>query len=393
MNKVKLDRNQLQIKTEQVRSNKFYQIEGNEIEWLYVQPKSATTFNTDSNSHLWSQLMGIYSQSNLNDYETTRANGGYLDTMVNKIGTAYKSTGMYVGDISDSVFRASIFKHFRLTVPITGGTGDLSGLTSLSIYPSFIEQNDSRNCGKGGPCAAYLVDSLASESHKPSTNDLGIGYPYDPTNNPGEFDNGQYSSGIVWLFNDNISYSGSSTGTTWDTGWSGNTRYTFDGGRLAKFGGTNRDESVGLIHLDSGLVALYHPDVVNNFNTSIATGGTVTTGLTFNTTDCNMIVRDTDISTELNININLNPNEFTSSNNPSLRDAREKGIECDGQVYITEVCFFDDSDRLVGIGKVSEPIIKNDEDFSLLTAKVTLDGGVKEDPSDEVGRTTYPLPS
>lgn len=393
MNKVKLNREQLQIKTEQVKSNKFYQIEGGEIDWVYVQPKSGTTFNTDSNSHLWSQLMGIYSQSNVNEYETTRTNGGYLDTMIGTIGTAYKSTGMYVGNISDSVFRTSLFKHFRLQIPVTGGTGSLSGVTSLNVYPSFVEQNDSRSLEKGGPCATYLVDSLVSESHTISTNDLGIGYPYDVTNNPSQFDNNQYNSGIVWLFNDNISYSGSSTGTTWDTGWSGNTRYTFDGGRLAKFDGSNRDESIGLVHLDSGLIALFHPDVVNNFNTTIATGGTVTSGLTFSSTDCNMIVRDIDISTELNINLNLNPDEFKTSNNPSLRDAKERGIECDGQVYITEICFYDDSDRLMGIGKVSEPVIKNEEDFSLITATVTLDGGVKDDPSDEVGRTTFPLPS
>jgi len=392
MNLSEINSNDLQVVTTEVKSNCFYQIGGNEITWTYSPPKSATTFTTDTNSHDWTAF-GLYSQLNVNTFTTTTSNGGVSDTAISKIGDAYNVHGMYVGSIDKQAFRASIYKNTKLTIPITGGTGSLSGLTSLNLYTTFFQQNDSTSpCGIG-PCSTYKVDSLQSESLQKATELAGIGYAYDPNNNPSESTGGEYRSGLLYLFSDNIEWSGATnTGTTWSNGWSGNSRYTFDSGKLAIFDGNQHNESVGVINLDSGLIYLYHPDIVDNFNTSLITGGTVATGATFNTTDLNMVARDTDLSTELQININLLPGLYTESSNQSRLDAKQNGIDCDGLVKLTEVCLYDSSERLMAIGNLTVPLTKADSNFALLKASITMDGGVKTSPCDD-GRITYPLPN
>jgi hypothetical protein len=389
----RLDEDQLQVVTTEVKSACWYQANGDEISWVYVQPKSGTTFTTDTNSHHWAGV-GIYSQLQANSYNSPIADGGLSDTMIGSIGTAYNSTGMYVGSLSSETFRTSFYQNLRLTIPVSGGTGSLSGLTSLDVYSAFVSQNDSKEACGNGVCSTYLVDSLHSESHRQSTDLSGIGYAYDPINNPSESTGGQYRSGIVHLFTNSIEFSGATnTGTTWSSGWSGNSRYTYDGGKLAIFDGNTRNTSIGFFNLDSGLVYLYHPDVVNNFNTGIATGGTVTSGLTFNTSDCNGWFRDRDFSTKLEINVNLAPNTFTESLNPSKLDAKANGIECDNLVKITDVCFYNDANQLVAMGKLSEPLTKLDSNYSLMNASISLDGGVKSDPCDDTYRATVTLPN
>jgi hypothetical protein len=398
MSLIPLDPQALQIKTTEVKSNCFYKITGPEISWEYVQPKSAATFTTTANSHLWSEIFGLYSQTIANKYDLTFDQGGYSNTMIETIKDAYDIHGMYVGSVSKDAFRASLFKNFRLVAPITGSSAG-------AIYSSFIEQNNSTQLVGTGPCASYAVDSMTSESHLFSTSTNGVGYAYDTTNNPGANDL-YYKSGIVWLFSESVDipytpispfgptdFSGSTTGTTWDTGWSGNSRYTFDGGKLAIFNGPKRDVAVGMANLDSGYVALFHPDIVNNFHTGSLTGGTIATGATFNSSVSNMVVRDCDLTTQLNININLAPGDYPDSNNPSLLDASAAGIECGSNILITEVCLFNNSQELMGIAKLDEPVTKNVDDFQSITAVVSLDGGTKPDICDEVGRETYTLPN
>ena len=384
MNLNKLDSKNIQIVTNDVVSDVYYRVPGNEISWLYVQPKDSATFNSLASSHLWASILGIYSQSQANIFSTTRSDGGAFNTMLTKVNEAYNTTGMYVGNISNEAFRTSLYKNLSLKVPISGGTGDLSGLTSLNLYTGFIEQKNSKSADGCGPCATWLVDSLWSESDPRATYEAGIGYAYDPNNNPSpDHTKGQYRSGIVYLFSDSIDWSGATTGVTWDTGFSGSSKYTFNNGRFAQFDGSY-NEAVGLVNVDSGLVALWHPDVVNNFNTDIAISGNSVTGLTFNTSDCNAIIKDRDASTELRITVNLEPGTFTpeSSTNHSILDAKARGVDCGTQVSITEVCFYNDRNQLMGFGKLDTPLEKRTNDFGVITASLTVDGGVKESPAN-----------
>ena len=389
MEKYRLNPEALQIKTNYTRSQNLYQVEGSEITWVEVNDKTNTNFRSNSNNHLWTNL-GIYSEADIIKFGVTRSEGGYSDTAISDIYEAYNQGGMLVADVSPSAFRATLQPNMKITLPINGGTGSLNGLTSVDLYTVFFEQNDSKKSDGSGACATWMVDCLWNESHPESTYQAGIGYSYNPPNNPGVNTDGKYRSGIMYLFSEDIYFSGN-TGTTFSQGWSGNTRYTFGDSPLAKFDGDERNRAVGMINLDSGVMSIFNPDIVSAFDTSVATGGTITSGLTFNTSDCGIIAGDRDVSTSLQINTVLEPQTFTKSMNPSLLDAKQNGLSCDGQVAITKVCYYDDNDNLVATGLLSTPIIKRTEDYTLLKAEVTLDGGTLEGENspENDGRNTF----
>jgi hypothetical protein len=378
---------QLQIKTTNETSPLFYEIYGSEMPWVQVQPKTGTTFYDDVNSHSWTNL-GIYSESDITKFNITYANGGLSDTMIGDIYTAYNTTGLLVSSLDSSVFRASISPNLRLTIPISGGTGTLSGLTTTDLYTAFVDQNNSKTSDGSGPCATWVVDSLESESHPSSTYKAGIGYANDGVNNPGPNTNGRYESGLMYLFSKDVYLTGN-TGTTIDTGWSGTSRYTFGGSELVTFNGPTRNVAVGMIQLDTGVITIFNPNIVSSFNTGIATGGTITSGLTFNTSDCSGYLRDRDTSTALEINTILPPEEYTKSFNPSLLDAKERGIDCSGQVSVTKICFYDEFGVLTATGGLSEALIKRERDFISVLSTVTLDNGIQSPVYDTDSRTTF----
>lgn len=378
---------QLQIKTTNETSELFYQLYGGEIPWVQVQPKTGTTFYDDVNSHSWTNL-GIYSESDITKFGISYVNGGLLDTMIGGIYTAYNTTGLLVSSLDSTVFRASVSPNLKITIPLSGGTGTLSGLTSTDLYTAFVSQNNSMEPDGSGPCAGWLVDSLESESHPASTYQAGIGYANDGINNPGPNTNGKYESGLMYLFSKDVYLTGN-TNTAIDTGWSGTSRYTFGGSELVTFSGPKQNVAVGMIRLDTGVVTIFNPSIVTAFNTGIATGGTITSGLTFSTTDCNAYIRDRDTSTALEINTILPPEEYTKSFNPSLLDARQRGIDCSGQVSVTKICFYDEFGVLTATGGLSEALIKRERDFISVLSTVTLDNGIQEPIYTTDSRTTF----
>ena len=62
----RLDPDALQITTSETKSPNFYQVNGNEITWTCVDAKSATTWNTNPANHKFAQLLGIYSDGDIN---------------------------------------------------------------------------------------------------------------------------------------------------------------------------------------------------------------------------------------------------------------------------------------------------------------------------------------
>jgi hypothetical protein len=190
------------------------------------------------------------------------------------------------------------------------------------------------------------------------------------------------------LFSESVYFSGN-TGTTWSDGWSGTSRYTFGGSPLATFSGPDMNQAVGMIQLDTGVVSIFNPDIVSSFNTGVATGGTITSGLTFSTSDCNIVLRDRDTSTGVEINTILKPEEYTKSFNSSLLDAKERGKTCDGQVSITKICFYDEYGQLTATGGLDEAIVKRTQDFISVQSTVTLDGGIQDPVYLTDGRQTW----
>lgn len=386
-----LDPQAIQIVTKEEVSKQFYQVRGDEISWTKVQPSNSVTFSTDSNSHKYT-FLGLYTKANALKYGIDIQDGGLDNTMLEDIYDAYFSTGLWVGSLSPSSYRASIMPNVKLTIPITGGTGTLSGLTSLNLYTSMCDSNVAKTSDGGGSCACWLVDSYKSEALDQATYLAGIGYAYDPGNNPSQTTNQIYRSGVAFLFANEIYFSGN-TGTTWDTGWSAATPYTYGGHPLAKFSGTDKNRAVGVMHLDTGLVTLWNSDIVTSFNEAIATGGTSTTGLTFNTVDSNIVMRDYDQTTTLNINTPLYPYTFENSPNQSKLDAKAAGINCKNKVYITRLCYLNSRNEIMAVATLDTPIEKNSEDFAMVVATASMDGGIKVAPDEDGTHTVMGYPS
>lgn len=393
----KLPSNALQVKTETDTSPQFYQVVGDEISWRFVQNKNSATFNSDENTHFWGSFLDIYSQTDAQKFNITRANGGVSDILgFEDIWDAYNTTGFWFANIGDTAFRASFAPHMTFTIPISGGSGTLSGLTNVNLHSGFVEQSTSKSPDSSGPCSCWLVDTLCSESDPVSTYEAGLGYAYDGVNNPSEQTNGQYQSGFVHMFANEIYYSGN-TGTTWDVGLTAATRYTFGGSPLAIREGNERNKSVGMFFVDSGNLVIYNTELVNSFNSAIGTGSTVT-GLTFNTTDCYGIVRDKDVTSQLLVTIQTMPNTFKDSTNKSQLDAKQVGIECEeGTVKMTKFCLYDNDGRMTALGNLSIPTTKKESDFNGFTAKINLDGGTQGYVYDEGNyagiRATYGTPT
>lgn len=383
-----LEPNSLQIRTNEYMSEYFYQIEGSEISWIKVEPNGSEDFTSDVNSHRWTDL-GLYSDSDSIKFNLKKSEGGFSDTMISDIYEAYTDSGIIVGSLDSKTFRTSLSPNMKITLPLDESySGNTTGLSSIDLYTSFVSQNDSKLVDGTKPCSTWKVDSLYSESHVESTFEAGIGYYYDDLNNPGPNTNNVYKSGVVYLFSEDIQYSGT-TGGEWSKGWSADTRYTFGGSPLAVFDGEERDRAVGLVNVDSGSVIIFNPEIVSSLNTSISSGGTMSSGMTFPTEDCNMVVKDIDFSTSLDINTTLTPNTFTNTMNPSLLDAKQDGIKgCGDSVSITKICYYDEFGNLVATGLLDKPLVKRQQDFTLLKSSVTLDGGEQDSPAND-GRVVF----
>lgn len=383
MNMQQLNTNDVRITTEHEFSSALYQVEGSEISWRFVPSVNHVDFKTNENSHLWGSILSIYSKSIANLYSIPSNEGGFSDTSFGKIYDAYYTNGMYVGSLSDDTFRTAFNKTLKLTIPITGGTGTLSGVTSLDIFSGMLQQDNSREKQTKGFCGVGYADNALSDYHEGAFNMTGIGQQRIEGINPDnqDYSHGLYQSGYISLWSDLIDWSGATTGNTWSTNWSGKTKYTTGDARLGKWNGSAYNEAVGVMDLNTGLIALFHDQVVNNFNTTIATGGTISSGLTFNTSDCYIVTGDRDTTTAVNINVILGAGDFSGkgSTNPSRGEASLDGT-CDDTVYITNICFHDERGKITAYGYFDTPVEKPKEQFVTAVAKLSLDGGFKVSP-------------
>lgn len=394
-----IDNRDISVKKTKSCSSCYYQVPGDKLPFYYSKPTSDINFLNDQNIHLWTSL-GIYRLTDAELYNTPYTSGGYKNTSYDQLYEAYTSTGFYTISIDDTMFRMALEPRVRMSLPITGATHpSLSALTSVTLYSGLLKQDNSLTPISSGPSALVTADVVKSEYHI-SASDTGIGQKRIAGVNPGasEVDDpstNYYDSGIMLLWSDDIDYSGATTGTTWGTSWSASTKYTYSNARLGVFNGVGTtgtngyNQAVGAIDLYSGNAYIWHPEIVPYINTGIATGGTVTTGLTFNTTDCNFIIKDYDTTMSAKVNIVLQPNQYTTTTNPSMAEAVKADADCDKQVYFDQVCFMDGEGRPVAYASLSDTIVKPKDEFVSLAVEFTIDGGVGAEVWDTYSLPTY----
>jgi len=309
-------------------------------------------------------------------YTTPYVDGGLSGTSAEYLVTDVDNN-IIIANISNNAFDMAIDGlNFSLTIPLDATyTGATSGLTATTLYSSFLKTPFYDQKSTTGPCACSVMDGLYSEESFLITRELNLGMPEENGINPES--NSYYNSGIVYLFSDdikkpNVSATTVSTTNSWSNGFGSDCPYTL----YKKFpfnymddtlNGYYRDQPVGAVDLYGGIVTIFNKDLVNAFDFSLSTGGTISSGATFPSSVANSTFRTLDVEMSINTTLIAGKNEFNYSNNPTWNP-----VTCGDKIYITYIELYDSAGKLVGMCVPQNPIEKAFDDTVVVQAKLTF---------------------
>lgn len=388
-----------QIQQEQKRvvrdeniSNVFTMAFDSELKFTYLNSVNDPNFKDSKYNSLWS-MFNLNSQKNYDMYDVDYSEGGMLGTVWESILEAYSTDGMIMFEVDSNNFRKSIDgQNIELQIPITGSS------SATTLYSAFIDTESLKVKSTNSTCDPFLLDLAYAEPNKMFTNDFGIGYTHQlGTNPPLKVDTtvlrsnriksstGIYNSGLVLLMsNDWTPWSGSSTAKTWSDGYNVVNKYTKNATPLITPNGVNRDVAAGAFFVNSGIGFIWAKDFVNNFDWASATGGTGTTEVTFGSGVAFFNASDIDTSTKLQIDLIMEPNDFNTSLNQSyIEDSLENGSNCN--VAYNTITLNDNQGKCLVVAKSSEPVIKIEGDYSIVTIDIPIDGDITDSLSDTRG--------
>jgi len=273
-------------------------------------------YNTDSLVNLF-YTFGLPLNSSDDNLFTgiTATNGGYSDTALSGLAV----TKILVFSIDNSKYGESLDgKTIKLTLPTSAGT--------YNIYSTF--QN------KGG--SIRIEDSNFRDT---SINTARFGY------------------NVSMMFSDTImTPNGGSGPYSWATGFGTVKPFSLNGKQLYNFQtnpnvGLTADTVVGISYLDKGLIVITHPTIVNNYDSTTATGATITLD---------------SVSTAIfqNITCIASRGEFGSSTNITFGPTDSPRI--------SEVGLFDVDGNIIAFGKTDRHVVKNINEMLAIGVKIVL---------------------
>jgi len=295
-------------------------IAGQDLEYFIIDRNN----NTDNKNHLFTTL-GI----------------PVTDEQKTKFAKNYGNTALRLVD-QDKVLIFNIQKHrylqhidgktVKFTIPFSGGTNG-----EITLHGTYFKKSNDNDIN---------YDDLYSDPNFFTEDFAYKNTEYAP-----------FDTNTTFLFSDDISQP-ISGGT-----WKGKI-YNETDKSLANFsspsGGTscegltpNGDENgvvdtaIGMIHGNKGFVAIFHPDIVSEYE-SLGTGGTSQDSISFNATT---------IKSEFMQVANILPTEniFNTSSNPTFDPDNNPFV------YITEVGVYNEDNELMAYGKFTRPIIKGND--------------------------------
>jgi hypothetical protein len=345
---------------------------GDSLSFTKIDSKTNTNFYQNRYNSLWSML-GLYSDRNYEQLNTTYSDGGLLETALEPILEAYNTHGMVMFNISDTVYRKFIDgQNLELQIPLTGVT------SATTLYSSFIDSENLKTRLTNSNCDPIALDMGFSEQNRDFTEKFGIGYDYKLGVNPkkeSKLSNREllFNSGVIYLMsNDFVDWSGSSTAKTWSQGFNVSNKYTKELSNLITPSGPNRDSIAGCLFIHSGIGFIWAKDFVDDFDWVGATGGTGTTEVTFSSNKAFLNAADVDTGMALNVTIQLNPNEFNTSINPSyIEDSIQNGSNCN--VTYNTITLNDRNGNCLLVATSDEPILKIDGNYSIVDILVPID--------------------
>tara|TARA_R110002020_G_scaffold113236_9_gene260376 strand:- start:3759 stop:4931 length:1173 start_codon:yes stop_codon:yes gene_type:complete len=366
-----IQQNKKRIVNDRNVSSVFTMAFGSELKFTKLDSVNDAGFKTNKYNSLWS-MFNLNSEKIFDSYNVDYSDGGMISTLWESILDAYNTNGMVMFEVSDQNFRKSINgQNIEIKIPLSGGT--FTGTTSATtLYSSYIDTESLKVKSTTSVCDPWKIDMAYSEPNRMFTNDFGIGYVYQMGTNPTE--GNIYDSGLTLLMSGDWSpWSGSSTAKTWSDGYNVVNKYTKEVAPLITPNGPNRDVAAGALFNNSGIGFIWAESFVNNFDWSGGTGGTGTTMVTFASSEAYLNASDIDTNTKLQVDLIMDPRDFNTSLNQSyIEDSITNGSNCN--VAYNTITLNDSQGRCLVIAKSTEPIVKSDGDYSIVTVDIPIDG-------------------
>ncbi len=115
--------------------------------------------------------------------------------------------------------------------------------------------------------------------------------------------------------------------------------------------GVTADTIVGIAYLDKGFLVITHPTIVTQYDSSTATGSSIT-------------LNSVSTSVYQNITCIADRGEFGGSTNPTFGG--------NDMPRISEVGLYDDLNNLIAIAKTDRHVVRNVNEFMALGIKISL---------------------
>jgi len=264
-------------------------------------------------------------------YDKTLANGGYLNTILKDIDHSnailVSVNASQYGDMIDG-------KNFKLQVPISDG----GVTTDKYIYSTYIKGNGTNNQND----AKYKEDD-ARVAH------LG--------------DN------MVLLYSDDVQRPNKKSGNSWSTKH-GTLKPFTNGKSYANYTTNlpnNSDIAVGVLHLDSGLAVITHPNIVNNIDKTTKSvynsDGSYYYSATTSGSSSTFSYVTSDVA--YNVVFKAEREEFYKSSNTTFNSATDT-------VRISEIGIYDNQNKLVAVSKLDRHVEKLKYDTLVFTVKFKI---------------------
>lgn len=272
--------------------------------------------NTDGNVNLFYSFgLPLTSTDDSRYTGTTFANGGFSDTALSGLAQTqilvFALNNANYGDVLDG-------KTIRFTLPTSAGT--------YTMYSTFQNKGQSNKIEDGN-----IRDT------SPTTNSFG--------------------SNIAFLFSDSILRpNGGDSTLSWATGYDTVKPFSVNNKRLYNLQtNTNlsltADTAVGIAYLDKGILVITNPTIIANYDSTTATGASVT----FNSVSTNVFQNVTCIA---------NRGEFGASTNTTFSSSDVPRI--------SEIGLFDSLGNLIAVGKTDRHITKNINEIKVFNVKISL---------------------
>lgn len=373
---------------------------GEEIKYYQIPAYNDPNFLNSSLSHLWS----FFSMRTETDYNTVNrpfANGGLLNTAIEKLPEAFWSNGMVGFSIPNDNYRVQIDgKNIALYIPLNSSyTGMTSGLTATTLYSSFVYSVDNLKKSPTSLCAGVTVDTYKSEAAYEYTNNFGIGYKYVVGKNPVGLTVNQenypyFDSGVVYLVSDSVynTFSGATgSSTSWSYQYNNDLKYSL-GARTISFEGSNTqytgvggyDRVVGAMFLNYGIGFIFDPDLVKGFDWSTVNGDpTSLTGGTFTSGQTAYNAADLDLAETLVVKVIADENTFKSTTNSSYMGLGSAAASCG--IATTTITLHNQTGDCLAIAKPDAALIKQQGQYLIFDLSLPVSGPIQDSLADTRG--------